>query len=91
MQDGREITMDEWKEMFTVFLTAFDFNTSASLTTTVSQTVFWACRSLGDRMGTTVQSQSHTATTTSVSLTSQRVLPLVLSRQTCIFQSMVVL
>lgn len=40
---------DGWMETFTVFLTAFDFNTNASLTTTVAQTVTvsWACRSLG--------------------------------------------
>lgn len=63
MQDGGEITMGERK--CSVFLTAFDFNTSASLTTAVSQTltVTWACRSLGERMGTTLRSHSHTATT----------------------------
>lgn len=38
MQDGGDITMDGWKG-FTVFLTAFDFNTSASLPTAVSQTL----------------------------------------------------
>lgn len=45
-----------------MFLTAFDFNTNASLTTTVSQTftVSWACRSLGGQNGNTVQSHSHT-------------------------------
>lgn len=32
-------TMDEC-QLFTVFLTAFDFNTSASLTTTISQTFY---------------------------------------------------
>lgn len=49
MQDGGErATMNECK-LFTVFLTAFDPNTSVSLTTTSHKRfiVSWACRSLG--------------------------------------------
>lgn len=36
---GKKITMDE-RKCFTVFLRAFDFSTSASLTTTISQTFY---------------------------------------------------
>ncbi|EGW01377.1 hypothetical protein I79_004736 [Cricetulus griseus] len=77
---GNPVTHARWRRnhngsmgTFTAFLTAFDFNTSASLTTTVSQifTVSWACRSLEGNREITFQSHSHTATTTSASPTSQ--------------------
>lgn len=55
MQDGGGLGVDEWN--FPVFLTAFDFNTTASLTPTVSRIfpVLWACRSLEGKMGITFQ------------------------------------
>lgn len=58
-----------WTGTFPVFLTALDFDASASLSTTVSQsfTVSWACRFTR----ITFQRHSHTATTTSTSPTSQ--------------------
>lgn len=71
MQEGGEITMDEWKRS-QCFLQPLTLTMSVSLPTAVSQTftVTGACRSLGDRMGTMLQSHSHTATSNHLSFSS---------------------